>query len=169
MLVIDININRTKEILSIGAVRIFPVYPYEPRKNKLCLYKCSEIVGGKLNPDTIFYIWYKYGCGIDLSFQVMKGYMHTKKYGYTTYKYSGPEQKQKSDSYDPIYDDYIYAGKKHRLDDSLPMQGGQQYWAIAGEYFFTYESFIEELRKYEIKPVMDISDLIESNKKHKGC
>lgn len=179
MLVIDISINRTSEILSVGAVRIFPAYPYEPRKNKLCLYKCGEVVDGKLNPDTIFYIWYKYGCGIALSFQVMKGYMYTKKYGYTTYKYAGPEQRQKSDNYNPIYDDYTYAGKKHRLDDSLLMQDGQPYWAIAGEYFFTQESFAKELNKYKIKQVMDISYLIETdddnnknnknNKKPKGC
>jgi hypothetical protein len=171
MLVIDININRRTELLSVGAVRIFPVYPYEPRKNKLCLYKCGEVVDGKLNPDTIFYIWYKYGCGIDLSFRVIKGYMYTKKYGYTTDQYSGPEQRQRLDSYDPIHDNYNYAGRKHRLDVSLQLPGGQQYWAIAGEYFFTHESFTKELRKYEIKPVMDISDLIETynNKKHKGC
>lgn len=172
MLVIDININRTKEIASIGAVRIFPAYPYEPRKNKLCLYQCGEVVDGKLNPDTIYYIWFKYGCGLDLSLKILKAYNYTKKYGFI-WQYSGPEQKRNRDSYDPLIDEYNFAGKRHRIDGSLRMSNNQEYWSIADEHFFSEEAFRKELKKYEIKTDIDALYLsvanISNNNKHKGC
>ena len=153
MITSTISINNVKTLITIGAVRIFPVAPMYPRKGRLACYHCGEVIDGKIGGNHQFYLWHKYGDGVSLMAKVMRDYVYSK----TNSVSKHPQFK----SFDIEYNKYskmslsILAGKYHNLDGPCKIHDDGTYhptWAIAGKLFYNESDFKKELSKYYTPP-----------------
>lgn len=154
MITSKISINGIKDIIEIGAVRLFPVSPLQPRKGRVAFYQCGEVINGKINDTNTFHIWYKYGDGLELMSKVIREYLQIRKHGLQKYHagfYTEPNFEKELIHY--------AGGRPHCITGPVqvePYKARTPVWVIGGNRYYNEEDFINALKKYQPKPDVNL-------------